>query len=111
MTFNPARSSVYLAQRSLLLETKGARHNMEHSSELKLRIWDETSRSNQLQTKAAGKQWRRRFFSYLGAVAATVAIATLLPIYPASAAVQRTISRSSCILEGKNCIILRHLLS
>jgi hypothetical protein len=51
---------------------------MEHSSELKLRIWDETSRSNQLQTKAAGKQWRRRFFSYLGAVAATVAIATLL---------------------------------
>jgi len=51
---------------------------MEHSSEYNLHLWDEKSRSNELQTKAEGKQWRRRFSLYLIVVVATVAIATLL---------------------------------
>jgi hypothetical protein len=51
---------------------------MEYSSELKLQLWDEKSRSDALQTKIEGKKWRRKFFLYLGVVAATVAIATLL---------------------------------
>jgi hypothetical protein len=51
---------------------------VEHSSEYNLRLWDERSRSNELQTKAEGKQWRRRFFFYLGVIAATLVIATLL---------------------------------
>jgi hypothetical protein len=55
---------------------------MEYSSELKLRLWNEKSRSNELETKAEGKQWRRRFFLYLGTVVATVAIATLLAQLP-----------------------------
>jgi hypothetical protein len=52
-------------------------HNMEHSSERGLQLWDEKLRSNELRKKADGRQWRRRFFLYLGVIVATIAIATL----------------------------------
>jgi hypothetical protein len=50
---------------------------MEHSSERGLQLWDEKLRSNELRKKADGRQWRRRFFLYLGVIVATIAIATL----------------------------------
>ena len=53
-------------------------HNLENSSEHRLQLWNEESRVKQIQTTIDGRQWRRRFFLYLGAIVATVAMAALL---------------------------------
>jgi hypothetical protein len=55
---------------------------LESSSEHKLQLWNEESRVKQMQTTIDGRQWRRRFFLYLGAIVATVAMAALLAHLP-----------------------------
>jgi hypothetical protein len=55
---------------------------MENSSERKLQLWNEKTRVKQMQTAIDGKQWRIRFFLYLGVIVGTVAIATLLAHLP-----------------------------
>ena len=51
---------------------------MENSSERKRQLWDEESRANAVQMRAEGKQWRTKFFLYLGGIVATVAVTTVL---------------------------------
>jgi hypothetical protein len=51
---------------------------METSSERKRQLWDEESRANAVEMRADGKQWRKKFFLYLGGIAATVVVSTVL---------------------------------
>jgi len=51
---------------------------MEPSLERKLQLWDEASLANEARSKADRRQWRRKYFLYVGVIAATVAIATAL---------------------------------
>jgi len=51
---------------------------MEQSSECKLQLWYEASRANAVQMKVEGRQWRTKFFLYLSAIVATVAVTSVL---------------------------------
>jgi hypothetical protein len=51
---------------------------MEQSAESKLQLWYEVSRVNAAQMKVDGRQWRKKFFLYLSAIGATIAVAGVL---------------------------------
>ena len=55
---------------------------MDTSLEHKLQLWNEESRVKQTQATVDGRQWRIKFFVYLGVIVATVAMATLLARLP-----------------------------
>jgi hypothetical protein len=51
---------------------------MELSSERKLQLLDQASQARQAQTRAEGRQWRKRYLVYVCVIAATLGIATIL---------------------------------
>jgi hypothetical protein len=69
--------TLWLHQRHYLTSRQFGR-NLENSSEHKLQLWNEESRVKQMQMAVDGRQWRISVFLYLGAIVATVSIATWL---------------------------------
>ena len=77
-SLRPAASLILWVHQRHYLTSRQLGHNLENSSEHKLQLWNEESRVKQMQMTVDGRQWRISVFLYLGAIVATVSIATWL---------------------------------